>query len=410
MTTQWQQVPGSEKQHLKRVYYEGSDALVTGYCLCFNHDSGTASAADFDRASLVEKPAAANLKHFAGVVSSKSNGVTGPKIIEIVEPTGVFAEVYTEENCVIDTTVLTLKPASYAAGGLGEGPIIGRAAQTINRSSVNGTVLAQLVGLNRDQMIDGPLPSATINIPSYSIWDTCPWGTPYASCLFEDYNGRHGLGNAADGSAVMTGTSTTECPDWIQTEVTSGLTAKVEMAGGALRVSSEASVAANDGLCVMYRDTPWTPTAGKRIWFEARVRMVNVSTAGAEDQFFVGLANTMTAALSAGVVDDTVDKIGWFRHDGTTVLKMSFITAKTTVEEITADAATVADSTWINLGFVADLTTVSPYVNGVVGTAHATTTKLPTAATGLGICYAAVSEGTTIGLLDVDWIKIAQLR
>lgn len=252
--------------------------------------------------------------------------------------------------------------------------------------------------------------------PSSSLWVDCPWAEillnpTYGISYFNDYVARLG-----GGQQNLTGTSTTEIADWIQTEVTSGLTARSEVSGGVLRVSSEASAAANDGLTVMYRATPFIPAADKTIWFEARIAMTNIDAgAGAEDQFFVGLTNTITSALPSGVVDDTVDKIGFFHHDGSTVATLSFITAKTTVEETTASAATgLVTGTFVKVGFkcewVGSIQTITPYVNGVAGTAHNTVTSVPTPATGLGICLAAVSEGTTTALLDVDWVRVAQLK
>lgn len=250
--------------------------------------------------------------------------------------------------------------------------------------------------------------------PSPDLWGDCPWGE-YTSGLgngvtyLNEYIGRLG-----GGQQILTGTSTTEIADWIQTQVTSGLTVRSEVVGGVLRVSSQASSAANDGLTVMYRATPFIPTDTKTIWFEARVAMTDVDAgAGAEDQFFIGLCNTITSALPSGVVDDTVDKVGFFHHDGSTVSTLSFITAKTTVEEITTSAVTgLTDGTFVKIGFkidwVGSVQTITPYVDGVAGTVHNTASQVPTTGTGLGICLAAVSEGTTTALLDVDWVRIAQ--
>lgn len=250
--------------------------------------------------------------------------------------------------------------------------------------------------------------------PSPALWGDCPWGE-YASgkgngtVFLNEYVNRLGGGQQS-----IVATSTTEIADWIQTEVTSGLTTRTEVVGGILRVSSEANASADDGLTVMYRATPFAPTDTKTIWFEARVALTNIDAgAGAEDQFFVGLCNTITSALPSGVVDDTVDKVAFFHHDGSTVGTLSFITAKTSVEEITTSAATgVVTGAFVKLGFkidwVSSVQTITPFVNGVAGTVHNTASTNPTAATGLGVCLAAVSEGTTTALLDVDWVRVAQ--
>jgi len=411
-----------EKTHRKRVYYTGSDVLKNGHALCYDRDNITAVSrsdgstaiaaanASYARAIYVEKPASGNLSNFAGIVAESSETTeAGPRWIDIIEPTGGLIEVFTEENCTMGTTMLSVKPDSYVFGGASEGLPVALAHQTVDRSTTNGLVQAELYGAPSPSATGfGPaLPSSSINAFSRTIWDTMP-AVPAVTLYFEDFNGQTALSNAADATAVDTGTTTTETPLWIQTEVTSGLTSVTEASGGILNVSSEASASADDGLTVMWRQTPWVPTASKRIWAEWRVKYTGITTSGSEDQYYTGLSNTITSALPSGVVDDTVDKIGFFRHDGSTSLRLSFITSKTSAELITADAATIAEDTWINLGFVADLTSITPYVNGVAGTAHTTTANLPSL--GMGICLAAVSESATTALQSVDWIRIAQTR
>ncbi len=251
--------------------------------------------------------------------------------------------------------------------------------------------------------------------PSTALWADCPvlemtLDPTIGIHYFNDYVERLGGGQQS-----LTGTSTNEISDWIQTEITSGLTERSEVAGGVLRVSSEAHASANDGLTVMYRATPFIPADGKTIWFEARVAMTNIdAAAGAEDQFFVGLCDVITSALPAGVIDDTVDKVGFFHHDGSITATLSFITEDGDTEEITASAATaLVTGDFVKLGFKIEMVgaaeTITPYVNGVAGTPHVTEASLPVGV-GMGICFAAVSEGTTTALLDIDWVRVAQLK
>jgi hypothetical protein len=231
---------------------------------------------------------------------------------------------------------------------------------------------------------------------------------------FNDYVDRLGGGQQS-----LTGTSTTEIADWIQTEVTSGLTQRpANSKNGVLRVSSEASANVNDGLTVEYRAVPFVPADGKTIWFEARVALTNIDAgSGAEDQFFIGLsANTLGGSiLPDGVIDDTIDKVGFFHHDGSTAETLLFITANETTSLMTASAATgLVSGTYVKLGFKIELDgvagAITPYVNGVAGTPHGHIPPALPEAVGLGICFAAVSEGTTTALLDIDWVRVAQLK
>jgi hypothetical protein len=145
---------GQDVSALKRVYYTGSDTLREGYCLCYDIDTTSVDAATLAsdaRGFYVEKPTAANVKYFAGVVAASSDGITGPAYIEIVDISdrNLCANVWTEENCTIGTTVLSVKPASYAAGSSTEGPAIGVALQTVDRSSTNGVVQAKLYNIGQ---------------------------------------------------------------------------------------------------------------------------------------------------------------------------------------------------------------------------------------------------------------------
>lgn len=250
---------------------------------------------------------------------------------------------------------------------------------------------------------------------SPTLWDDCPVGIEDPQSGFSEYHTYAvrwgGAGSLALGT--LTGTSTTEIEDWIQTEVTTGLTVKSEVDGGVLRVSSEGSASADDGLCVMYRSTAYIPADTKTIWFEARVALTDIdATQDTENMYFIGLADTITSAIPSGVVDDTVDKIGFYHHDGGTTATLSFITADGSVQEETAGAATgLVDATYVKLGFkcvyVGAAGTVTPYVNGVAGTTHVTEASLPIG-TGMGVCLSATSEGTSIAIADVDWVKVAQ--
>lgn len=144
----------SEKLSTKRVYYTGGDALQEGALLCYNRDStstgGTTAAADPARAYEVEKPAADNLKYFAGVVALEDAGKTGPCWISIVEPQpnpGRLVMLLTDRNCTLGSTRLAVQADSYAAGAAGPSTVaVATAMQTVNRSGTAGTVLAQLEG------------------------------------------------------------------------------------------------------------------------------------------------------------------------------------------------------------------------------------------------------------------------
>lgn len=410
-----------EKISLKRVYYTGSDTITEGFALYYDRSNITATdvngdailavSSSYGRHTFVNKPSAipSETSWFAGLVGP-GESCAGPGWVNIVERDKRVHTAYVKANCVMGATVLYLYPNQYYLTNAVYGEPVAVALQTKNTSTTAATVQVFL-DASLVSMATVPhglvVPSSSVNVFSPLIWGDCPWASFMMNPLlghtyFNDYMGNR---------VPLVGTSTTEISEWIQTEITSGLTAQVaNVVGGALQVSSEAFASADDGLTVMYRDTSWVPNTGKRIWFEARIRMTDIDTT--PDQYFIGLIDTLTDIHPSGVIDDTKDKIGFFTHSGSTAGTLEFITAKTTVEAITTGVTTgLADATWINVGFVADLLTVTPFVNGVAGTAHATAASLPTAATGLGLCIGAHGDQTsTVAAMDIDWVRIAQIR
>lgn len=155
---------GTSPTFTRRVYYTGSDTLYEGYALCYNFDARdvtgenlTLSQADSltdtpARRIQVEKPSVNNSFHFAGTVSNKSSGFTGPGFVEINMP-GSVCNIYAAANCdhegssgVQSGQILSFSPGSYLftyAGmpGAGSAVILG----DVDRSSANGLVMAELM-------------------------------------------------------------------------------------------------------------------------------------------------------------------------------------------------------------------------------------------------------------------------
>ena len=172
---QTQMLPGPGPVAKHAFYYEGSDTLLPGYLLCLNADYGTTTSADGTRTCRVEKPATGNLKDFAGVVAEGRPSYQGPCQVPLVVPTA-FAEMC-NIYCDVDSSSVhkevTLKAGSYIAGKIGEGPIIGRTTQLLNRDTTNGLIQCRLVGLNRANVMDS---STLAGVgPSPIIWQSCPW-------------------------------------------------------------------------------------------------------------------------------------------------------------------------------------------------------------------------------------------
>lgn len=159
-----QTVYASDKQKTKRVWYSGTDQLKEGYALCYDQNYGTATVADEKRGYVVEKPATANLKYFAGLVSAADDGKTGPCEITINEPDSVgrLVNAYTSVNCTINVSLLAITNASYILVAPSSANVtVGIAMQTVDRSSTNGTVMCKLEGAKLTQIDTAALPAVT---------------------------------------------------------------------------------------------------------------------------------------------------------------------------------------------------------------------------------------------------------
>jgi len=129
------------------VWFTGSTALKEGQGVCYDFDSGTASAADGRRSNRVELPSITNARYFAGVAARDYAAVTGGQLIEIYGP-GSWCNIYAKANCTLGSGRLTCEAGgTYAgyfryAGFEGEGSAV--PLQTVNRASTAGKVFAKL--------------------------------------------------------------------------------------------------------------------------------------------------------------------------------------------------------------------------------------------------------------------------
>lgn len=142
----------SEKLAKKKVWCTTSDALKTGYAVCYNRDSTTgdsAGAADLARAWEVEKPATANLNDFAGLVAQDYAAVTGGQMIEIIEPrkAGSVATAYIGISATLGTTKLAVQNATYTLEAASSANVVvALANQSIDRSTTEGICQVILTG------------------------------------------------------------------------------------------------------------------------------------------------------------------------------------------------------------------------------------------------------------------------
>ncbi len=231
--------------------------------------------------------------------------------------------------------------------------------------------------------------------PSPLIWDDADLlsilldptqGVSY----FEDYMGTIDV-TTADGYVITAVTSGTIHGDAVAD-------------GGVLVCDSAGNATADDGVNVQLPNCTILPLAGRTIRFEARVKVVDAG----DDQYYIGLAAADTTLIAAGILDNVVDKAGFFRFAASTADKISVVNSRGAGGTVGTDIADLADDTWVKLGIVIDgLTSVKYYVNGVLVSTTTVTAEIPNAV--MALSYVAQVEQTSADAeLRVDWVRILQ--
>lgn len=408
----------------KRVYYEGGDTLYEGYALCYNYDT-TANIAGWNPVAgvpgattdegnqnegkylRVEKPSDDNIEFFAGVVTQKDAGRTGPCWIDIIIPTGAIVPVYTDVSCVIGTTKLYLEGVDYKLGSIGAEignavKLVAIAEETVNRSLVNGIVLARLILPDPIEICD--LSAAAGAGPSEDLWQDCPWkemladpGHGYA--YFTDFMGGD---NTKEGV-----TADPNC--WTATSVNNGTLSDggVAAEGGQI-IAASSSTTTDDGMNAQLLSAAVKPAAGKTIWFEARVKVSTV-----KDQYFVGLASVDTTIITSGALDETTPSLVGFFHDvNSSNTSWGIAMSKAGSNDTSEDVVAMTAAAWTKLGFKFNgITSVEFFNDGTsIGSLTKTTTDMmPVVAMALSL-VAQNEDSTVVPTLTVDWVRMAQLR
>lgn len=420
-----------DRPDIRTVYYTGSDTLYPGYLLCFNSradatstvypgpsGTGTAIAAaseSYRRTKFVGQPAAGNLYNFAGIVRNKRVG-RGPVQISIPYPNGTMQKVVTDQSCTIDTTLLTVQAGSYYAGGVGEGPVIGKACQTIDRSSTAGTVQALCVPVNPfSAPFQGAVPSSTVRNFSPKIWETCPWneinnGTVRGHAYFNDFVGNYTLANNQSPTYLGNGV-------WGTTAATAGSVIRPELDEPYGVMTLESTTDNEDALASIGGGDivgNFVFSSTTKLWMEARIKVSSVTTN--KMSAYVGFAEeallgTTEVLSNTGALADK-DYVGFhFDEAATTGMDTTWNTASGGTSPVVEgeNAVTLAADTYTNVGLHCDGTTVYFYQNGAAlsDSIAIATADFPDGEEMAFYLAAMMGHGDT-NSLSADYVRIAQ--
>ena len=155
--------------------------------------------------------------------------------------------------------------------------------------------------------------------------------------------------------------------DWTLTQATTGAAAVSTAASHVLELDSNSTTTAQ-GANLQRTSGPFiVPVAGTKIYAEFEVKVVDTYD---KAELFIGLSEADTTVIAAAA-NSSANHIGW--HCVTDDGVLLFTSEKAGTGD-TGTAATIAEATYIRLGFVVDgITSVTQYINGVEsGTAKAT--------------------------------------
>lgn len=226
---------------------------------------------------------------------------------------------------------------------------------------------------------------------SANLWKTCPlleyMFDPMIGTLLDE------RWNSYD-AATTTG-------DYVLTQATAGTAAISTAAPGVLELDSNSSTA-TQGANLQRVKSVFVPAAGKHIWAEFKFKIVDTYD---KAEIFVGLSDVETGILATSA-NASDNHIGWQCVTDNGVLLFSAEKAGTGA---TTAAATIAEDTYIKLGFyVNGVTEIEQYVNGVLTGTNHVTANIPVVA--LVPSFVCQSGGTNDPIMHLQGYRIFQLR
>jgi hypothetical protein len=232
--------------------------------------------------------------------------------------------------------------------------------------------------------------------------DTALWSMPAphptkpAFVFYDDFTA---YANTVGGTADM---------PWVDTFVGAGsaIAALADEPFGAITLTCDA--ADNDAAQIQWHTENFTITAGKKTWFESRLKVSDAT----QSDWLVGLAVLDTTLLGSTDGDGVTDGIFFSKEDGDTQIDINIQKNTTTGQLRQANVATCTTS-YMTLGFYYDgIRTVEFYFNGAkvytLDLTATTSTYMPD--TPLTVSFAIVNGEAVAKVMTIDYVVAAQER
>ena len=191
--------------------------------------------------------------------------------------------------------------------------------------------------------------------------------------------------------------------DYVLTQATTG-TGAIDTAETGVFLLDSDSTTSTQGAQIQRAKSAWVPAASTTIWAEFEFKIVDTYD---KVELFAGLSEIDTT-LIASSLNSSANHIGWecVTDDGVLV----FAGEKAGNRETASVAATIAEATYIKLGFkVTGVTSIAQYVNGTLtGSSLLTTAAVPVVA--LYPSFVCQSAGTNDPIMHLRGYRVFQTR
>lgn len=289
-----------------------------------------------------------------------------------------------------DNTTLTADTISEATAGTGvtiDGLLI--QDSNVDFTDNNGVIY----GTGDDVSINWNGSYLEGNAAANAMWDACPIKSDpnYLSIAYDVEDDFYELDTTATvgrWAAFNVGTGTTTIAD--------------DVAGGILLLTCQATT---DNACeqLNYVNAPFLLAAGKTLWYECRLKLVG----DAQSEISFGL---VAAGEDLTAVADVLpaDGVSFSSQDGSLAVDLT-ASKNGTDTGASAGVKTMVSNTYVTFGLKIDgVTSITPYIDGVAGTAITATIPDDEALTP----YFLVRNGdaTTQQVMHVDYVRVVQLR
>lgn len=190
--------------------------------------------------------------------------------------------------------------------------------------------------------------------------------------------------------------------DYVLTQATAGTGAISTAATGVFELDCN-STTTGQGVQVQRAKSAWLPAAGKDLWAEFPVKVVDTFD---KIQLYVGLAEIDTSIIGSGTLS-TGNHLGWVVETGGAGV-VSFAGAKAAAAT-TKTGTTLAEDTYVKLGLkINGVTSVDQYVNDVLINSTILTANIPIVA--IYPSLVCQTDGTNDPILHARPYRIFQLR